>query len=303
MSKENSLSLSEEAHLNILSLRPVLYFIFASTFFTLLVLWALIESWQDINDILMKYGSFKLYSPPGGKFIPFNAQDFPTDLLNEVLVYHAKILHLILILAAIVAMSLIYFFFHVRKKIKNLEEWDTNYVKQSYFLVFQTTIPVGDTMGEKIYHLAKHVYPELRSDRILSNPSVLEKIEWSLQRFTSYLFRRKKESENERLSKALNFRADSYVLDLVLRTKHGFFIVKYFGNKKVELKDLNELIKIVKRKFSTKMWLESRSSKVICVANEYDSKILPRLKDLVTSEINIDLLVEEENGFSVLWVG
>jgi hypothetical protein len=302
--KEDSLSLSEEAHLNILSLRPILYFIFFITFLLFVILWLLVTGWLDMNNVLMEYGSLKLYYPPGGEFNPFNAQDFPTDLLNEVIVYHAKILIIIVITFAGLMLSAIYFFFHVRKKIKNLERWDTNNVKQSYFIVFQTTIPVGDTMGEKIFHLAKHVYPELRSDIPLSDPSVIERIEWYLQRFISYLSRRKRDSEQEMLSKALNYRIDSYILDLVLKTKHGgVFIVKYFGNKTVRFNDLNELIKIVKKKFGTKMWTESRSFRVICVAREYDSEILPKLKDLVTTENKIDLLVEEENGFSVLWVG
>jgi len=231
-------------------------------------------------------------------------QNLPTNLLIEIVeIYQERILQIIIFTAWVVILFVIYFFFHVQKKIKNLEKWDANYVKQSYFLVFQTTIPVGDTMGEKIYHLAKHVYPELRSEIALSDPSVLEKIEWHLRRFISYLFRRKRESEQERLSKALNYRTDSYILDLVLKTRHGFFIVKYFGNKTVGLTDLNELIKIVKKKFSPKMWTESKSSRVICVAREYDPEILLRVKDLVTSEINTDLLVEEERGFSVLWIG
>ena len=50
---------------------------------------------------------------------------------------------------------------------KKLQEWDEDYLESAYILIFDTTIPKGDSTGEKVFNLAK-LFPELRADLYIS---------------------------------------------------------------------------------------------------------------------------------------
>src|SRR5712691_12590546 len=55
---------------------------------------------------------------------------------------------------------LVYFLFRGPNAYKNLKQWNEDYLEQAYILVFDTTIPKGDTTGEKILNLARAIFPE-----------------------------------------------------------------------------------------------------------------------------------------------
>ena len=182
---------------------------------------------------------------------------------------------------------------------RKLQEWDEDYLESAYILIFDTTIPKGSSTGEKVFNLAKLVFPELRSDLYISP---LDKP--TFPSFVKALLSKKKITKNAiqgNISESLNYTIDSYVLDVAYKTDEGYFIVKDFKDQIVAPEDLRQLTRIVKEKFT-------RIFRVICVAKAYDESFLNKvtLEKQMTKELKanfkIDLILEEKVGYSVLWI-
>jgi hypothetical protein len=187
---------------------------------------------------------------------------------------------------------------------KRLEEWNEDYLHHSYFINFQTTIPKGNISGEKVLNLAKLVFPELRSDlyiSLLDSPN----IPTFISGLTTKLKKKVGKSDKEDISENFDYKVDAYSFDLVLKNKalEGYFIVKDFRDKVVTLGDLQEMVKVIHKEFGNKIF------RTICVAKRYDQSFFESesLEKHMTQELKvdfkIDLLVEEDVGYSVLWIG
>lgn len=74
----------------------------------------------------------------------------------------------IIISTAISAYVLGWFAVKAPHAYRKLQEWDEDYLESVYIIIFDTTIPKGNTAGEKVFNLSKLVFPELRSDLPLS---------------------------------------------------------------------------------------------------------------------------------------
>jgi hypothetical protein len=182
---------------------------------------------------------------------------------------------------------------------RKLQEWDEDYLESAYILIFDTTIPKGSSTGEKVFNLAKLVFPELRSDLYISP---LDKP--TFPSFVKALLSKKKITRNTNhgdISQSLNYTIDSYILDVAYKTDEGYFLVKDFKDKIVTPADLRQLTTIVKEKFN-------RIFRVICVAKAYDESFLNKVtleKQMVKElkvNFKIDLILEEKVGYSVMWV-
>jgi hypothetical protein len=192
-----------------------------------------------------------------------------------------------------------WFFVKAPHAYKKLEEWDEDYLHNAYILIFDTTVPKGDSTGEKILNLSKLVFPELRSDLYvgaLDQPT--------FPAFISTLVRKFSKSKATSEEPNFNYIVDgSYSVDLALNTKVGYFIVKDFKDTIVTLKDLKLFVELIQRKFKNKIF------RTMCVARKYDRPFLQTdsLEHMMTKELkasfSLDLLVEEKVGYSVLWIG
>lgn len=173
----------------------------------------------------------------------------------------------------------------------------------SYHLIFDTSIPKGNTTGEQVLSLSKFVFPELRDDFVVSiwdEPNAYAFILALIRK----ILRKPKPYGEDAIRKDLA--VGSEILDIVLKTKVGYFIVKDFGNRIVTIEDINQLIATcqkLKGKTPTR-----NIFRVICVAKNYDEKFLEResleglMNQLLQSHIKIDLLQMEMKGYSVLWI-
>jgi hypothetical protein len=104
----------------------------------------------------------------------------------------------------------------------------------------------------------------------------------------------------------LSYSVGSYTFDVVLKTENGYFIVKDFRDKVVTLQDLRQLIQIIRNKFKDK-YQQSNVLRVISVAKQYNQPFLEResLERIMKYELKIkkiDLIVQEQLGYSVLWI-
>jgi hypothetical protein len=185
---------------------------------------------------------------------------------------------------------------------KQLEEWKEDYVVDMYSLIFNTTIPKGNTTGERILSLASMVFPQMRKDYIKYSLSVRLHIKY-------YLAKLRKFKGGHIPSMSLNYRAKpDYNLDVMFKTLEGYLIIKEFKDRVVAVDDLSYLIKIITSNFKAKFSRGTDVFTVICVAKEYDEPFLNRksLEKIMTEDLETDfgigLIVEENIGYSVLWV-
>jgi hypothetical protein len=102
-----------------------------------------------------------------------------------------------------------YYVFRSRKVNQSQEEWNEDYLQQSYILVFGTTLPSGATTGERILNLARGVFPELRTDLLDIRADYIGKVK---------LFFKKKfgKSDEEIISKSINYKINSILMRLQL---------------------------------------------------------------------------------------
>lgn len=161
----------------------------------------------------------------------------------------------------------------IRKEINQLRD---QLIRQSYLMTFDTIRPVGTTSVEKIMHLSCSVFPELDKEKVRE-----------LTR-----------------SQTVHYRVDGvdklYTFDSVLETNEGNFILKFFDDA-VTFADLEELVAAVSDYFK-----EEKVFRAVCVAKKYDqifdSNLLEDKMNQLKRKFNIDLILEKENDYSVLWV-
>jgi hypothetical protein len=148
-------------------------------------------------------------------------------LLNPPVLTDPVDVGLTVLFMGIISMSMIYIFPNVRHQGRLLEDWSRDYLQQSYILIFDTTIPTGNTTGEKILHMAIAVFPELIG--LTYSPTF-----WRghLGYIVVYLKDKfEKLKKHKAIPKTLNYKINSYLIDLVLETKDGLFIVKDFKHR------------------------------------------------------------------------
>jgi hypothetical protein len=192
---------------------------------------------------------------------------------------------------------ILYAVFKLRHLNQLLKSWDRDYLQQSYILVFDTTVPKGNTNAEKIFNLATAVFPELVGFiPSISLPTPVNRLRLYLKSKLKSLRRR------VTIPKTWNYKVDSYVLDLVLETDSGLFIIKDFKDNVVKLNDLKQLLEVIDSAFKREIF------RTICVAKRYDHPFLDResLESLMEKNLKpdfpIDLLIEEEVGYTAIWI-
>ena len=203
----------------------------------------------------------------------------------------------------IILLLLLWYIFQTRKFSKYFKVWKKSYFDQIYTIIFNTTIPKGDNEIAKILYLSKYIFPELRYDHIKYSPSYIDNFKYYIK---SKLFDLKK-IEEKRILKAMNYKVNGYTFDFALKTDDGYFIIKDFQDKIVNIDDIKQLIDKAKSKFKNKYQL-THILRILIVAKNYDKSFHERksLEEIMTKEIKsklkIDLIVKENIGYSLLWV-
>ena len=202
----------------------------------------------------------------------------------------------------ITSVGLIWYRIKGKQLDQNFKDWTHDYTEQTYILVFDTTVPKGDTTGEKILSLARIVFPELRSNYI--PPRIRDRIKL-------YFKRKVDKPQHIIVSESMNYKVGpEYSVDLALRTPEGYFIVKDFKDKVVTPEELRHLAKTLAHKFRDIGAIPPRADifRVMCVAKAYDAALLntDTLEQQMTKQLkanfDIDLLLQEKVGYSVVWI-
>ena len=156
---------------------------------------------------------------------------------------------------------------------KELKTIENQLIRQSYLVNFETSIPEGATKIEKILNHSSMVFPELRS-----------------------LLGRDK-TEGRKLPYKTNQTVGSETADIVVATKKGDFVVKFFDE--VSFKTLDSFTQALSKS-------NKQIFRVLCVAKNYDEELqsnqLSSLMQKLSLKYNMDLIFEEEQGYSMLWI-
>lgn len=201
---------------------------------------------------------------------------------------------------------IIWFIIKASHVYSRLSEWNEDYLHSAYILIFDTTLPKGDTSGKRLLNLAKTVFPELTPEVHYS--ALLDKP--SAQVFTRALWSKLRHSNSSTMGNRAAFDYeitdpydlnDAYNLDVVYGTDKGTLIIKDFKNQTVTSEELKKFLDAISKYFS-------KIFRVIVVAKEYESKLAgetleEQMSKLSRDKFPFDLIVEEKLGYSVLWVG
>lgn len=180
---------------------------------------------------------------------------------------------------------------------RRLSEWNEDYLHSAYILIFDTTLPKGDSSGKRLLNLARMVFPELNPEVYYS--ALLDKP--STQVFTKSLWNKLRQRKAPETEAAFDQRVDLQDLDVVYDTGKGYFIIKDFKDQVVTSDKLKTFLETISKHFS-------KIFRVIVVAKDYESKLTDetleeQMSKLSREKFPFDLIVEEKLGYSVVWIG
>ena len=154
---------------------------------------------------------------------------------------------------------------------KEFESIERQFIRQSYLVNFETSLPEGDTRLEKILHHASLVFPTLKELQA-GKP------------------RSKKIKEN------VSVNGDS--VDAIVSTKKGDFVVKFYDSK-VTFDNIKSLCNSLSKS-------RTRVFRVLCIAKDFEENLqsneLVDMMDSLPKYFKVDLIFEEEQGYSMLWI-
>jgi hypothetical protein len=157
---------------------------------------------------------------------------------------------------------------------KEFESIEGQFIRQTYLVNFETSIPEGHNKAEKILNQAIHVFPTLKD------------------------VQRKSKEKQTKIPYKIDQHVNGIKLDAVVATNKGDFIVKFY-EKTVSFSDIQELVNILSKS-------RDRIFRVLCVAKDYEEELqsnkLVDIMDKMPKYFKLDLIFEEENGYSMLWI-
>lgn len=191
----------------------------------------------------------------------------------------------------------------IRPKITTLKEdlndWEDQFLEDEYVVTLSTTKPKGKTDGEKIFNVVSNVFPELRAQ-------------------DAGLPRKK--------YGGIVKNSNGYEFDVFeVFDEYDVFAVKHFGDKPVSKKMIQEACDQVKtcekdKKVKKQVKVDSLYIERLLIVGktfEDDFKSLTdyiadkiddadeqteQLMDSIDCDFSLDLILEDENGYRVLWV-
>lgn len=155
---------------------------------------------------------------------------------------------------------------------RELESIERQFIRQSYLVNFETSIPEGDNKVEKILNQASLVFPTLKE------------------------LNRMKYANKMKVNR--NLKINSHTVDAIVPTKKGDFVVIFYDNV-VSYSNLKSLCEDLSKS-------RERIFRVLCVAKDFESDLqtnqLVDLMDKLPKYFKLDLIFEEEQGYSMLWI-
>ncbi len=203
-------------------------------------------------------------------FIPYSEEIFSPEGIVTLFLTQIWLMIGNGIAIGLLAFLVLWVTYRGHKHTSEFESIERQFIRQSYLVNFETSIPEGDNKVDKILSQAALVFPALKD---LQQKKSANKIK-------------------------LNTQVDGYTIDAIVPTKKGDFIVKFFDNVVTydEIKSLCD--KLSKSR--------ARIYRVLCIGKDFEQELqtqkLVDLMDELSIYFKVDLIFEEEQGYSMLWI-
>lgn len=273
------LSLNDKMHLTLGKFRTLIRYSSWVVVLVLFLSYLVIDSQYDVFDEINKYGTIKdtddcQVNEVCYVFTPFS-DDF-TFTEESITMMYSRAYDVVEATVGIITISAglgIWLVLKGRAVNNELKELKSQYIRQSYFMNFEMSVPQGNTRAAKFFNTALNVFPELKS-----------KYEQTKKKGKKYNYEKK-------------FKIGKYELDMMLPTTSGDIYVKFF--EKLGFEDLKEAAKKVGGEFN-------ENDRLICIANrfemKFDDKNFEEKMDEIDRKFRLDLIQEDEKGYTVIWI-
>ena len=207
-------------------------------------------------------------------FLPYTEEIFPSEGIVTLYLTQVWLMYGNGIVIALLSFLFVWVTYRGKEHTKEFESIERQFIRQSYLVNFETSVPEGDTRVEKILNEAIHVFPALKE------------------------VQRKAKSKQTKIPYKLDQKINGDTIDGIVSTKKGDFIVKFF-DKTVTESDLKNLVEKLSKS-------RDKIFRVLCVAKDYDEELqsnkLVGIMDNLPKYFKLDLIFEEDHGYSMLWI-
>lgn len=207
-------------------------------------------------------------------FLPYSEEIFPAEGIVSLYVTQVWLMYGNGIVIGLLSFLFIWVTYRGKAHTQEFESIEQQFIRQSYLVNFETSVPEGTTRVEKILNEAIHVFPTLKE------------------------VQRKAKLKQTKIPYKLAQKFNGETIDGIVSTKKGDFIVKFY-EKTVSESDLINLVKILSKS-------RDKIFRVLCVAPDYEEDLqsnkLVGIMDKIPKYFKLDLIFEEEHGYSMLWI-
>ena len=207
-------------------------------------------------------------------FLPYSEEIFPAEGIVSLYITQVWLMYGNGVVIGLLSFLFIWVTYRGKAHTQEFESIERQFIRQSYLVNFETSVPEGETRVEKILNEAIHVFPTLKE------------------------VQRKAKLKQTKIPYKLDQKFNGETIDGIVSTKKGDFIVKFF-DKTVSESDLKNLVKILSKS-------RDKIFRVLCVAKDYDEDLqsnkLVGIMDKIPKYFKLDLIFEEEHGYSMLWI-
>jgi len=207
-------------------------------------------------------------------FLPYSEEIFPAEGIVSLYITQVWLMYGNGVVIALLSFLFIWVTYRGKAHTQEFESIEQQFIRQSYLVNFETSVPEGTTRVEKILNEAIHVFPTLKE------------------------VQRKAKLKQTKIPYKLAQKFNGETIDGIVSTKKGDFIVKFY-EKTVSESDLINLVKILSKS-------RDKIFRVLCVAPDYEEDLqsnkLVGIMDKIPKYFKLDLIFEEEHGYSMLWI-
>ena len=207
-------------------------------------------------------------------FLPYSEEIFPAEGIVSLYITQIWLMYGNGVVIGLLSFLFIWVTYRGKAHTEEFESIERQFIRQSYLVNFETSVPEGETRIEKILNEAIHVFPTLKE------------------------VQRKAKLKQTKIPYKLDQKFNGETIDGIVSTKKGDFIVKFY-DKTVSESDLKNLIKILSKS-------RDKIFRVLCVAKDYEEDLqsnkLVGIMDKIPKYFKLDLIFEEEHGYSMLWI-
>jgi len=207
-------------------------------------------------------------------FLPYSEEIFPAEGIVSLYITQIWLMYGNGVVIALLSFLFIWVTYRGKAHTEEFESIEQQFIRQSYLVNFETSVPEGETRVEKILNEAIHVFPTLKE------------------------VQRKAKLKQTKIPYKLDQKFNGETIDGIVSTKKGDFIVKFF-DKTVSESDLKNLVEILSKS-------RDKIFRVLCVAKDYEEDLqsnkLVGIMDKIPKYFKLDLIFEEEHGYSMLWI-